>query len=74
MSDKWHGGKGDKPRISDYESYSYNYERAFRKMTWRYWAKYDGLDYDKILFNQTGLDENTKITYQEFQERLMNEK
>ena len=32
MSDKWHGGKGDKPRKSfDRSAYAENYDRIFRK-------------------------------------------
>lgn len=32
MSSSWHGGKGDKVRISDYSNYRNNYENIFRKM------------------------------------------
>lgn len=73
MSEKWHGGKGDKSRISNHNTYASNYEKVFCKMTWKYWAKYDGLDYSSIKFNKKGLDEDAKITYSEFQQRLINE-
>jgi hypothetical protein len=73
MSEKWHGGKGDKSRISNHSSYSTNYEKAFRKMTWKYWAKYEGLDYDEIFLKKANLDEDAKITYKQFKESLNNE-
>ena len=28
---KWHGGKGDKNRTGDYEAYTNNYDKIFRK-------------------------------------------
>lgn len=30
MSDTWHGGKGDKPRIDSYDRYSRNYDNIFK--------------------------------------------
>lgn len=31
MSNKWHGGKGDKPRKVDHKKFSENWERIFGK-------------------------------------------
>ena len=31
MSNSWHGGKGDKSRISDYKKFYENFDNIFRK-------------------------------------------
>lgn len=31
MSEKWHGGKGDSTRVSNWDAYRENYDRIFRK-------------------------------------------
>jgi hypothetical protein len=70
MSDKWHGGKGDKSRVSDYKKYASNWDQVFAKRTWKYWAKYEGLDYENMVFDKYMLDEDEKMSYTEFRQRL----
>lgn len=53
------------------KEYTDNYERAFAKKVWRYWAAYEGYDADKIMFNSTGLNQDDLITFKEFSERLL---
>lgn len=70
MSDKWHGGKGDKSRISDSSKFSRNMERIYEKKSWQFWAVWDGLDVEAISFDSSGLKELEKISYREFMTRL----
>ena len=45
---KWHGGKGDKSRTSDYNTYSENFDKIFRKKDMREELQWDvyGDDYE----------------------------
>jgi len=70
MSDKWHGGKGDKSRISDPGKFTRNMERIYEKKSWQFWAVWDGLDADNMDFNSSGLRDLEKISYSEFIKRL----
>ena len=70
MSDKWHGGKGDKSRISSINKFSRNHEKIFSAKNWRMWACWDGHDVNSIDFDESGLKEFEPISYQEFIKRL----
>lgn len=52
------------------QEYRDNYEEIFRKMTWRYWAKYEGLNYDNIQFDKSDLNDDDRISYTEFKKRV----
>ena len=68
----WHGGKGSSYRAVNSETYSQNFDQAFRKMTWCYWAKREGHDYNQIDFNSQGINEFDKISYTEYKKRFPN--
>jgi hypothetical protein len=70
MSDKWHGGKGDKSRTSDPGKFCRNMERIYERKSWHFWAVWDGLDVDEINFDDSGLNDLEKISYREFMSRL----
>jgi hypothetical protein len=70
MSDKWHGGKGDKSRISDPGKFSRNMERIYEKKSWQFWAVWECLDIEDIDFDKSDLDYLQKISYSEFVSRL----
>ena len=40
------------------------------KMNWRFWAKWEGIDYEKAYFNLEGMDEFDLISYDEYLKRL----
>ena len=70
MSDKWHGGKGDKSRVSDPKKFQDGMERIYGRKAWQFWAVWDGFDIEKIQFDCYGLKENEQIYYREFMTRL----
>jgi len=70
MSDKWHGGKGDKSRISDMNKFSRNMEKIYERKNWKFWATWEGYDLDEVEFDDSGLDELQQISYTEFNKRL----
>ena len=69
-SSSWHGGKGDKSRTSDTKKFSRNMERIYEKKTWQFWAVWDGLNTEKMDFDDSGLKEFEKISYKEYITRL----
>jgi hypothetical protein len=70
MSDKWHGGKGDKSRVSDPKKYSVGMERIYGRKSWQFWAVWDGFDIEGLEFDDSGLKDNEQISYREFMKRL----
>ena len=66
----WHGGKGDKSRTSDVNKFSRNMEKIYEKKTWHFWAVWDGLNTEKMDFDDSGLKEFEKISYKEYITRL----
>jgi hypothetical protein len=70
MSDKWHGGKGDKSRVSDAKKYQEGMERIYGRKSWQFWAVWDGFDLDVIQFDDSGLEPSEEISYKEFMNRL----
>lgn len=70
MSDKWHGGKGDKSRVSDPKKFQDGMERIYGRKSWQFWAVWDGLDVQKINFDCSGLKNHEQISYREFMSRL----
>jgi|TARA_B110000495_G_C22917826_1_gene536167 hypothetical protein len=69
----WHGGKGSNYREVNTETYSQNFDQAFRKMTCEYWAKREGHDYHKIDFSSQEINEFDKISYTEYKKRFPNQ-
>jgi hypothetical protein len=70
MSDKWHGGKGDKSRVSDSKKYQHGMERIYGRKSWQFWAVWDGFDLKNIQFDESGLEDLEKISYKEFMKRV----
>lgn len=70
MSDKWHGGKGDKSRVSDPKKFHDGMERIYGRKSWQFWAVWEGFDIEKIVFDDSGLKESEKISYKDFMSRL----
>ena len=70
MSDKWHGGKGDKSRISDMDKFSRNMEKIYERKNWRFWAVWDGYNLDTINFDESDLEPTKQISYAEFVSRI----
>ncbi len=69
MSDKWHGGKGDKSRVSNPKKFQEGMERIYGRKSWQFWAVWDGFDIEEISFDSSGLKENEQISYREFMKR-----
>ena len=44
MGEKWHGGKGDKSRISDSKKYHEGMERIYGRKSWKFWVVWEGYD------------------------------
>lgn len=74
MSDKWHGGKGDKSRVSDAKKYQEGMERIYGRKSWQFWAVWDGFDIEQIEFDDAGLETSQEISYKEFMSRLLKKK
>lgn len=70
MSDKWHGGKGDKSRISDPKKFNNGMERIYGRKSWQFWAVWDGLNVEDITFDSSGLKDMELISYRDFMTRL----
>ena len=70
MSDKWHGGKGDKSRVSDSKKYQDGMERIYGRKSWQFWAVWDGFDLENIQFDESGLEDLEEISYKEFMKRV----
>jgi len=68
----WHGGKGDKSRVSNPKKFQEGMERIYGRKSWQFWAVWDGLDLEQINFNDSGLKDNEQISYGEFMKRLKN--
>ena len=71
MGEKWHGGKGDKSRISDSKKYHEGMERIYGRKSWKFWAVWEGYDLDTVEFNSKGIDESKKISYTEYRSRFL---
>ena len=69
MSDKWHGGKGDKSRVSNPKKFQEGMERIYGRKSWQFWAVWDGFDIEEISFDSSGLKENEQISYRELMKR-----
>jgi len=70
MSDKWHGGKGDKSRVSDHKKFQNGMERIYGRKSWQFWAVWDGFDLKEINFDDSGLKEFEEISYKDFISRI----
>jgi hypothetical protein len=70
MSEKWHGGKGDKSRTTDTNKFSRNMEKIFEKKTWQFWAVWEGLNTETMNFDDSGLEDFEQISYKEYITRL----
>jgi len=66
----WHGGKGDKSRTSDTNKFSRNMEKIYEKKTWQFWAVWEGLNTEKMDFDDSGLEDFQQISYKEYITRL----
>jgi len=63
-------GKGDKPRISNYDKYTKAWEKIYGKKGWRYWVVWDGLDLEEVMFDDSNLTNDEQISYSEYKKRL----
>jgi hypothetical protein len=70
MSDKWHGGKGDKSRVSDPAKYQEGMERIYGRKAWQFWAAWEGFNTEEMDFDDSGLEDLEKISYKEYITRL----
>ena len=70
MSDKWHGGKGDKSRVSDPAKYQEGMERIDGRKAWQFWAAWEGFNTEEMDFDDSGLEDLEKISYKEYITRL----
>ena len=70
MGEKWHGGKGDKNRITDTNKFSRNHEKIFEKKSLEFWCVWEGYDPDKSEFNKDKLKEGEKVSYTEYRSRI----
>lgn len=70
MGEKWHGGKGDKSRTADINKFSRNMEKIYEKKTWQFWAVWEGLNTEKMNFDDSGLEDFEQISYKEYITRL----
>ncbi|NVM38434.1 MAG: hypothetical protein HWN81_22775 [Candidatus Lokiarchaeota archaeon] len=74
MSDKWHGGKGDKSRISNVNKFSRNMEKIYERKNWRMWAVWEGYDTDSVYFDESDIDEFQPLSYSEYKKRFISGK
>ena len=73
MSDRFKAvgsGKGDKSRTTDINKFSRNMEKIFEKKTWQFWAVWEGLNTEKMNFDDSGLEDFEQISYKEYITRL----
>lgn len=47
-----------------------NFDKNNTKLIWRFWAKWEGVDYEKVYFDLEGMKEFDLITYDEYRKRL----
>lgn len=47
-----------------------NFDKDTTKMIWRFWAKWEGIDYEKAYFDLEGMNELDPISYNEYKKRL----
>lgn len=73
MAKQWHGGKGDKSRVSDMEKFNRNMEKIYEKKAWQFWCVWEGCDPDKCEFDNSKLKENEQISYREYRSRIIKE-
>ena len=71
MSDKWHGGKGDKSRISSINKFSRNHEKIFATKNWRMWALFEGYNPDTVEIDESGIDTFEQLSYTEYRKRFI---
>ena len=48
----------------------FDFDKDTTKFIWRFWAKWEGIDYEKTHFDLEGMDEFDLITYDEYLKRL----
>lgn len=65
-------GKGDKSRVFNFKKYQDGMERLYGKKTWQFWATWEGYHLDEIEFDDSGLENEQQIRYQDYIARLKN--